>query len=249
MSLGFPSHVCSVLSAPGCHPFCQRNSKVNSSAASTVLYLTEWKQHPAIWWQSMRRKGTVATLACRNCLSWDRIAKLIRKQVWKFLSRVPARVSSPSQWKVSDEREPDLLSSRRKPAATRREQLPGTKGGFTEINMPGGSGSWTGCRLKRCLHSLFTHIVESRALILCLMWKEIKALVSLDNRLWLKITGRLSLLLYDTEWVSAGSSLCTIDFKQSFVWKMLLDYGKKAFYNPSANVVMFNRHSTLITDW
>lgn len=29
---------------------------------------------------------------------------------------------------------------------------------------------------------------------------------------------------------------------------MLLDYGKKAFYNPPANVVMLNRHATLITD-
>lgn len=153
------------------------------------------------------------------------------------------------QWKVSDKSELALPSTRREPAAMRWEQLPGTKGGFTEINMPGGLEGWIGCHLKGWLHGLFTHIVESRALILCLMWKEIKALVSLDNRLWLKITGRLSLLLYDTEWVSAGSSLCTIDFKQSFVWKMLLDYGKKAFYNPSANVVMFNRHSTLITDW
>jgi len=143
-----------------------------------------------------------------------------------------------------------LLSARRESAATWWEQLPGTKGGFTEKkNMPGGLEGWTGCHLKRWLHGLFTHIVESRALILCWMWKEIKALVSLDNRLWLKITGRLSLLLCDTEWVSAGSALCTIDFKQSFVWKMLLDYGKKAFCNPSANVVMFNRHSTLITDW
>lgn len=150
---------------------------------------------------------------------------------------------------MSNKSELALPSARREPAGTWWEHLPGTKGGFTEINMPGGLEGWIGCHLKRWLHGLFTHIVESRALILCLMWKEIKALVSLDNRLWLKITGRLSLLLYDTEWVSAGSSLCTIDFKQSFVWKMLLDYGKKAFYNPSANVVMFNRHSTLITDW
>lgn len=165
-----------------------------------------------------------------------------------FLQESAAQVLH-CQWKVPDKRELGLPSVQREPAAIWWKQLPGTKGGFTEINMPGGLEGWIGCHLKRWLHGLFTHIVESRALILCLMWKEIKALVSLDNRLWLKITGRLSLPLYVTEWVSAGSSLCTIDFKQSFVWKMLLDYGKKAFYNPSANVVMFNRHSTLITDW
>lgn len=51
-------------------------------------------------------------------------------------------------------------------------------------------------------------------------------------------------------WVAtAGSFLCTIDFKQSFVWKILLDYGKKAFYNPPANAVMFTDRPLLsLTD-
>lgn len=44
------------------------------------------------------------------------------------------------------------------------------------------------------------YTVKSCTLILCLMCKEIKALVSLDNKFWLKITGILSLHLYDTEW-------------------------------------------------